>query len=153
MTPQFRRAVAKDLHAMQTIARRTIDSSYRSFIDDERVDWFLNSQSDDYLRKNLERAVVLTTDGAIGGFAVLKDGLIDLIMVDLELHGRGLGSALLAHCEEQLFRRHGTIRLESFEGNARANAFYRKHGWARAGVIPDSMSDGMKWIFEKKRGQ
>ena len=133
------------------MARHTIDMNYRSFIDDERVDWFIFGPSDDYLRKHTGNTKVLTIDGSIVGFAVCKEDLIDLIMIDHESHRRGLGSVLLAHCEMELFEHYDAIRLESFEGNTKANRFYRKNGWTRIGVGPDTMSDGRKWIFEKRR--
>ena len=138
---------------MQAIASHTIDMNYRSFIDDEGVDWFISGPSDQYVRDNLDHSTIAVVEGSIVGFAVCKADLIDLIMIGHESHRRGIGSALLAYCESELFRRFDSIRLESFERNAKANGFYRKNGWARVGAIPDSMSGGRKWIFEKKRDQ
>jgi ribosomal protein S18 acetylase RimI-like enzyme len=153
MDVQFRKAAAGDLETMQGIATHTIDTSYRSFVDDEAVDWFISGPSDDYLRQNIDDATVVVADGRLVGFAVCKGDLIDLLLINHESHHRGLGSALLAHCESELFRRYESITLQSLEGNGRANAFYRKHGWVRIGAAPDTMSGGRKWILEKKRDQ
>lgn len=151
MDLQFRQATAKDLEAMQAIARHTIDMNYRSFIDDDGVDWFISGPSDDHLGKNVDDSTLLTADGTIVGFAVCRENVIDLIMIVHESHRRGFGSALLAHCESKLFERYDAIKLESFEGNSKANGFYRKHGWTRTGIAPDAMSGDRKWKFEKKR--
>lgn len=136
---------------MQAIAARTIDRSYRSFVDDDAVDWFISGPSDAYLSGNLANATVATLADEVVGFAVCKESLIDLIMVDHDAHRRGIGSALLAHCESEMFRRYDAITLESFEGNGGANRFYRRNGWSRVGAVPDIMSGARKWILRKRR--
>lgn len=151
MKLRFRAADAADLETMQAIARRTIDRDYRSFVDDDAVDWFVSGPSDAYLSENLENATVATLDGDVVGFAVCRENLIDQIMVDGDAHRRGIGTALLAHCESELFRRYDAITLESFERNSRANRFYRRAGWSRVGAVPDVMSGARKWILEKRR--
>lgn len=151
MDVRFRKATDGDVETMQGIATHAIDMSYRSFFDDEAVDWYLSGPSDDYLRENVGDATVATVDGAVVGFAVCRGDLIDLLVINHESQRRGLGSALLAHCESELFRRYDSITLESFEGNGKANGFYRKHGWVRTGAVPDTMSGARKWILEKKR--
>ena len=148
---ETRKATSGDLERMQAIARDTIDLNYRSFIDDDGVDWYLSGPSDEYLARNLGRSTVLTAEGTIIGFAVCRENLIELIMIDHASHQRGFGSALLEHCESKLFERYDAIRLESFEGNQSANRFYRKNGWIQTGSVSDAMSGGRKWIFEKKR--
>lgn len=151
MDVQFRRAAAGDLEDMQAVAGRAIDTSYRSFIDDERVDWFIAGPSDRYVRDNIDDSTVAVRDAGIVGFAVCKADLIDLIVIEPEVHRRGIGSALLAYCESQMLGRYDSIRLESFEGNAKANSFYRKNGWTRIGAVYDSMSGARKWILQKQR--
>lgn len=151
MDTQIRKATLGDLERLQTMAMHTIDVSYRSFIDDEGVDWFLSGPSDDYLRRNIENATVLAVDGIVVGCAVCKADVIDLIMIDHDFHHRGLGTKLLAHCESALFAQFETITLESFAGNEKANRFYRKNGWTRKGVVSDAVSGATKWMLEKKR--
>ena len=152
MDLHFRNAEARDLERLQALASETIDKSYRAFIDDEGVDWFLSGPSDEYIAKNIDNATVAIVDADIVGFAVCKDDLIDLIMIDYGVHRRGIGSALLARCESKLFEHYDSIRLESFEANGKANRFYLDNGWAKTGAMTDTMSAGRKWIFEKKRG-
>jgi len=62
----IRNAQADDLPKMQVIARRTIDKSYRSFLGDEGVDWFINSgESDRELQNYIENCDVLLKNNSI----------------------------------------------------------------------------------------
>lgn len=151
MKARIRSAIAADLEKLQAIARHTIDAGYRAFIDDEEVDWFLSGPSDEYLCRNIEHATVMTVDDDLVGLAVCKANVIDLLIIDHGSHRRGFGTALLAHCESDLFQRYDEITLESFEGNGNANRFYRKNGWTRKGAVSDAMSGRRKWILRKKR--
>ena len=84
---QIRKAQADDLSEIQDIARRTIDKSYRSFLGDEGVDWFINSgESDRELQKHIENCDVLLKDNAIVAFTIYFEDLIHLMMVDVSLH-------------------------------------------------------------------
>lgn len=149
----IRKAFPEDLGRLQTIARHTIDVNYRAFIEDERVDWFLSGPSDDYLRKNIDNATVIVVDGIVVGFTVCKSNVIDLIIIDDEFHRRGFGTALLRHCEGGMFEQYESISLESYEGNGKANSFYRRNGWTRKRVVSEAMSGGKKWILEKRRNR
>jgi len=150
MTPSIRNASTHDLAKIQAIARRTIDACYRSFLGDEGVDWFINSgASDQYLSDNLDDCRVLEVEGGIIGFSVAKGELIDLMMVDCGAHRHGYGSKLLADCERRLFSLHDELRLESYEGNERANTFYGKHGWIVRDKAFDEDADTYKLIFVK----
>jgi ribosomal protein S18 acetylase RimI-like enzyme len=152
MDPAIRKALPGDLGPLQEIARRTISGSYRSFLGDATVDSFLDGGlSDRYLEDHLDSCSVLFLGSRIAGFCVCQSDLIDLMMIDLVLHRRGLGTVLLAYCEELLLQRFDEIRLESFEGNIGANAFYRDRGWSKAGEIRDAGTGAMKWLFTKRR--
>ena len=149
---KIRKAQADDLPKMQDIARRTIDKSYRSFLGDEGVDWFINSgESDRELQKHIENCDVLLKNNAIVAFTIYFGDLIHLMMVNVSLHRTGIGSGLLAHSESQLFERgKSTIRLETFEGNNQAINFYKKNGWSVTGKQKDKEHGFIRVSFEKK---
>ena len=149
---QIRKAQADDLPAMQAIARRTIDKCYRTFLGDEGVDWFINSgESDRELEKHIEQCDVLVEDDEVVAFAICFDDLVHLMMVDVSLHRTGLGSMLLAHCENQLFTQgYSPIRLETFEGNHQAINFYNKNGWCVTKKEKDKEHGFMRVVFEKE---
>ena len=149
---RIRKARADDLPRMQDIARQTIDKSYRSFLGDERVDWFINSgESDREIQKHIENCDVLLKENAIVAFAVYFEDLIHLMMVDVCLHRTGLGSRLLDHCENRLLARgNSTIRLETFDGNLQAINFYVKNGWSVTRKQEDKEQGFIRVFFEKE---
>ncbi|MEU1277345.1 GNAT family N-acetyltransferase [Streptomyces sp. NPDC005805] len=149
-----RPAVDEDLPALQALARRTIDASYRSFLGDESVDWFIGSgASDEHIATHLRQGQVhcMQADGEIVGLTILDGPTLDLMMVDAGRHRQGLGRFLLGRAEELLFARHEDIRLETFAGNTRAIAFYEACGWRESG--PLESGDGMpaRAEFVKRR--
>jgi ribosomal protein S18 acetylase RimI-like enzyme len=147
----IRAAKSEDLPAIQAVARRTIDACYRPFLGNEGVETYLNSGAcDAYLAENLEDCRVLVDKQHILGFSVCKADLIDLMMVDVNAHRRGYGSVLLSDCEDRLFERYSEIRLESFEGNESANAFYVEHEWRNTGRDWDEASGTFKLHFRKR---
>ena len=148
---QIRKAQIGDLQTIQKIARNTIDKSYRSFLGDEGVDWFINSgESDKALKNNLPNCDVLLKDNAIVAFTVYFDDLIHLMMVAVNLHRRGIGSELPAHSEKLLFDQdNSTIRLETFEGNSQAINFYKKNGWSVVREKEDMEHGFIRVCFEK----
>ena len=147
---EIRKSKINDLEQIQDIARRTIDSNYRSFLGDKGVDWFIDSgASDQYLKDNINDCWILDHASTVIGFYVRRNNLIDLMMVDCNFHNQGFGSKLLEHCEQQLFTNFTEIKLESFEGNLKANNFYRKHDWIEKQRIFDKTSNAYKLIFIK----
>ncbi|MBN2473337.1 MAG: GNAT family N-acetyltransferase [Pirellulales bacterium] len=149
---EIRKAQADDLQAMQEIARRTIDKSYRSFLADEAVDRFINSGASD---RELERFVgncdVLLKDNVIVAFSIYFEDLIHLMMVDVSLHRTGIGSMLLAHSEDRLLARgNSTIRLETSEGNQQAIGFYLKNGGSVVRKHKDKEHGFMRVFYEKE---
>lgn len=147
----IRKANHEDLRVIQEIARGTIDKSYRSFLGDELVDWFLSSgESDKELEHQLVNCDVLTVDTSIAAFTIYFDDLIHLMMVDAFLHRNGLGSELLAHTETQLFNSANTvIRVETFEGNQQAINFFQKNNWFIVRKEEDKENGFIRVFFEK----
>jgi ribosomal protein S18 acetylase RimI-like enzyme len=146
----IRKALASDLGALISLTHRTISASYRPFLGDEAVDAFLDSgAADRYVEENLGRCSVILRDGEVVGYAVCRDNLIDLMMIVQAAHRQGLGTALLGYVEAMLFERYGELRLETFEHNAAANAFYCSRGWLEVGRHFDEASGTNKIVFRK----
>lgn len=81
------------------------------------------------------RCWVAEADGTVQGFAALdaEAALIWALFVDPEAEGHGLGRALLARLiAEARARGLPALSLET-EAGTRAEAFYRRAGWAVAG--------------------
>jgi GNAT superfamily N-acetyltransferase len=64
--------------------------------------------------------------GEVVGFAALAGTRLDHLYVDPPAHGRGVGTALLAHAKE---RRPDGFDLWTFQRNDGARRFYERHGF------------------------
>lgn len=100
----------------------------------------------------------LASEDGVLGLAVLhptgfaSSPYLAVLAVDPAHTGRGLGSRLLAHVEEEAFRDRRNLFLCVTSFNTRAQKFYRDRGYERIGVIPDYFQNGVdEWIFRKIR--
>jgi ribosomal protein S18 acetylase RimI-like enzyme len=154
MNTCVRKALAPDTAALIALARKTISVSYRAFLGDRAVDDFLDSGAADiYVRENVGCCCwVVVLDDQIVGCAVCRDNLIDLMLIDPAFQRRGHGTELLHQVEELLGPRYPELKLESFEPNQPANAFYRKNGWHEARRFFDACSGVSKIVFQKMTG-
>ncbi len=80
-----------------------------------------------WIRRAAELGVIWTAfeDGRIVGFCSARRGWIDLFHVAPELHGRGIGRALLA----QALKGRRRVRLWTFQRNDRTRRFYALQGF------------------------
>jgi GNAT superfamily N-acetyltransferase len=134
------------------LSRKSVSEIYASFLGEEAVDSYLRSVAvEHYLAEKVTRSIVLVAEGAVVGYSVPNQDLIDLMMIDAGYHRRGLGTVLLRHVEDTLIRIHRSLRLESFEENAVANSFYRKNGWVEVRQFTDEQSGIEKIEFQKSQ--
>lgn len=96
--------------------------------------------------------------GAIRGLAwfverdqLSRGGYLKLFAVAPEAQGSGVAGDLLRACEEQVFAVSAAFFLMVSTANARATAFYRKHGYQEIGVIPDYAVPGQDERLMLKR--
>jgi ribosomal protein S18 acetylase RimI-like enzyme len=144
------RALETDIGALISLSRRTISASYRPLLGDAAVDGFIGSgAADAYVTDHIPQCTVIKHDEHIVGYCVCHDNVIDLMMIDVAHQRHGLGTLLLNHAEKTLFGSFPEIRLESFEGNDAANAFYRKNGWQESETYFDPESGVNKIAFRK----
>lgn len=86
---------------------------------------------------------VAEVDGRLVGFTMVAGDEVEQVFVDPDQHGSGVAAPLLAAAEQQVAAAgHGVAWLAVVVGNARARAFYEKHGWHDAGDLPYEVSAG-----------
>ena len=79
---RIRKAEGNDLPRLQDIARRIIDQSYRSFLGNEGVDWFIDSgEFHREIRERIGDCDVLLKGKDIVAFAVYFEDLIHLAAI------------------------------------------------------------------------
>jgi ribosomal protein S18 acetylase RimI-like enzyme len=146
----IRQATKADVEPLAEISNRTIRADYAPFLTASAVDQYIASGAvNNYLQQNIDQCAVILTDDQLVGCSIAIENRIDLLLIDHDFHRRGLGSRLLAHCEESLFKHHDRLTLESFEPNHKANNFYRKHGWGETSRYFDETSGVDKLVFHK----
>lgn len=93
----------------------------------------------------LAETVVAVENDRIVGFGALVGSEIDQLYVTRAARGTAVAADLLASLEDRL-RQAGVMRAEiqCLEGNDRALAFYRRHGWQVTGTadLPIWMPEG-----------
>ncbi|GAA4714259.1 GNAT family N-acetyltransferase [Nocardioides conyzicola] len=86
---------------------------------------------------------VAEVDGVVVGFTMVNGDEVEQVFVDPRSHGTGIAAPLLAAAEQQVAAAgHDVAWLAVVVGNARARAFYEKHGWHDAGDLPYEVSAG-----------
>lgn len=151
MKIEIRCAEKVDIETLKAISRRTISANYRSFLGDEAIDGFIESgAADQIVEDSIHHAFVILAEGYLVGFCVCQENLIDLLMIDHASHRKGLGTQLLNHCEQRLFKTYDELKLESFEPNNKANSFYKKNGWIEREIYFDNDTGVNKILFTKR---
>lgn len=125
--PTIRACLGSQEHpALVSIWRSAVDATHD----------FLAEQDRDAIEAQLAGAyfpqVTLTVTELAGrpvGFAGVAGQSLEMLFVDAGLHGRGIGSALLAH----VVRTAGVRAVDVNEQNPSAAAFYLRHGFTVAG--------------------
>nr|WP_304607991.1 acetyltransferase [Gordonia soli] len=106
---------------------RSAVTATHDFLTPADIDHYAERIAGEYLG-----AVALTVaevDGRAVGFAGLADGTLEMLFVDDDHRGTGVGSALLADA----LRRHPDLAVDVNEQNPAAVAFYLRHGFTVAG--------------------
>lgn len=121
---KLRAATGADLPALARVAQRSYQSAFADILEDD----VLASRDADFfaarLATTLEALIVAVDDENPLGFLLMTDGHIDMLFMDPESTGKGVGSRLLDYAE-----RNGAKSLECFRDNHGARRFYERHGW------------------------
>ncbi len=103
-------------------------------------------------------AHVCLADGEPVGFILFirepvfaRGGYLKAIGVSPHYRGRGIGKRLLSFAEKQTARRAVNFFLCVSSFNRGAQAFYKKHGYRRAGILPGLITPGAsEYIYWKR---
>jgi ribosomal protein S18 acetylase RimI-like enzyme len=102
---------------------------------------------------------VAEVDEKIAGFiwystngAFNRSGYIMLVGVEPDHLRRGVGRALMAHAEQELFRNAQDIFLLVSDFNEGAQRFYQRLGYRQVGAIPDYIISGVAELIYHKTG-
>ena len=161
----IRRAGDADLATISTLAGRIWRAHYPSIISHEQIEYMLEQMYDvEQLRRDAQRGVVyeliLEGDRAFGfcGYEETGGGELKLHKLYLEVseHGRGLGSRVLRHVEDEA-RRRGLQRvvLGVNRFNEKAIRAYRRNGYEIRSPLKTDIGGGFvidDYLMEKSLG-
>jgi [ribosomal protein S18]-alanine N-acetyltransferase len=111
------------------------------------------------LLERLDReAWVAVTDGAVAGFVVLVmagafTGYIQTVCVAAARRGSGIGTRLVRHAEERIFRESPNVFLCVSSFNPGARRLYERLGYTLVGELTDYLVAGhSEWLYRKTIG-
>jgi ribosomal protein S18 acetylase RimI-like enzyme len=162
VTTTIRRATPADLPTVSALAGRIWRAHYPSIIAPAQIEYMLQwMYSLPQLEQDVQRGVVyeLLYDGdhAIGfcGYEEVEGELkLHKLYVEVTEHGRGLGTLLLKHVEDEA-RRRGlqTLVLGVNKRNAKAIRAYERNGFTVRKEIVTDIGGGFvmdDYLYEKK---
>lgn len=134
----IREASSQDVDTLTELSHRTVLTKYPSVIGSEMVQGYVASGAvPTYYAERVAHCRVGVLSGRIVGCCAVRDNSIDLMMVDVDHHGAGIGAALLKDAETRLFKSYDSLFLNSFRDNLQAVGFYMKHGWVEDSQFVD----------------
>jgi putative acetyltransferase len=136
-TPTLRPYELRDEDASVALWLRTWQAAYPQLDFAERVGWWRERWRNELLPA--ASVVIAEADGAMIGFVTVDPETLylDQIVVAPEYWRSGIGAALLAKAQRLSPR---GLDLDVNTDNARAIAFYRKHGFAISGAGKNPIS-------------
>ncbi|MGE9985978.1 GNAT family N-acetyltransferase [Desulfovibrio sp. SGI.169] len=122
-----RRASAEDFPALVELWRRSVEATHDFLLpgDLERI----GAEVASVCLPGVAEVWLSEASGRPAGFLGCNGPHVEMLFVEPEFFGRGVGGALLRHAR----RRHGALRLEVNEQNAGALAFYQRQGFEITG--------------------
>jgi putative acetyltransferase len=113
-----------DVPALAGIAERSYRAAFQAILEPAILDARNAAFFAARFRETLDRLALAETEERPTGFLLMTDNHIDMLFVEPDDSGRGVGSALLAYAEAK-----GATSLECFSANHPARGFYARHGW------------------------
>ena len=132
-----RPARPSDVAALAGLAQRSWLDAFGSSVSAEDAAEEAASRSEEYFAAALFEQTILVAelDGVLAGYVQFDDSELQRLYVETELHGRGVGRALLtAALEHPRLADAPRIHLQVWEQNERAVRLYESAGFRRAGT-------------------
>ena len=147
----IRTARPDDYAHIVSMCKNSMVATYGDFFDRETMKpWVEGNETDTYVETMLSNMIVAEDKGRVVGVISLKEDVIDLIWIAIEYRGKGIGKTLMVEAERILSARgFERAKLECFEPNTNAIAFYKKRGWSIKDTSFDNTAGVNKVIMEK----
>ena len=127
MTIHIRKATPPDLPRALEIWRAAVDATHGFLTPQDRAEIDVMVERDHL--PSVDLWVATDEAGAVQGFLGMGEDEIDSLFVDPAAHGRGYGSALVAHALSLV----PGAKVDASEQAPQALAFYERRGFIRTG--------------------
>lgn len=119
-------AVGTDREALVAVWRSAVEATH-DFLTPDDVDGIERQVADVYLSH--VDLTVATVGGRIVGFSGLADGALEMLFVDADQRGNGVGGLLLRDAADKV----PGLRVDVNEQNPQAVGFYLRYGFEQVG--------------------
>jgi GNAT superfamily N-acetyltransferase len=154
---QIRQATEDDVDAIRRIGHETWPSTYAAFGSEYVADGLRKWWSHEATLRTLRDTTVVVAEAADGRLVGM--GNVDVrpavpviwkLYVVPDAHGTGVGAALLQGLIDALPAGTAAVQLEYVDGNARAERFYRKQGFAEIRRDPGERKGWPQLVWMEK---
>jgi putative acetyltransferase len=147
----LRAARGGDVPQIIRVCKASIAETYGFFIDAEKLEpWVNGNEVEKFIDAHLANVVVAERGDRILGVICVSGNVIDLLWVDIDFRGQGVGTRLMEEVEKEVFGRHAETRVECFEPNVRSMAFYEERGYRAVNRSLDPESGVNKVLMVKR---
>ena len=126
----IRQATAADHTVLLDIWQRSVRATHH-FLQESDIVALLPQLRDIYLPA-VELWVAVDTDDRPQGFIGLNESHVEMLFIEPDLRGKGIGRMLLDHVRSS----HGTLGVDVNEQNPQAVGFYLHYGFVQTGRSP-----------------
>ncbi|AIO69837.1 acetyltransferase [Burkholderia oklahomensis] len=125
-----RSRIPTDNPILLEIWKRSVRETH-TFLREQDIEALYPQVRDAYL-PNVTVWVDEAIDGRIAGFVGVDGAQVEMLFVEPELFGQGVGTRLLDHVRA----RHANLTVDVNEQNPQAHGFYRRYGFKDVGRSP-----------------
>jgi len=124
---KIRERTQSDAQRLNEIWQKAVEATH-DFLTEADICFYREQVRDIYLPQ-LEVWVAETVSGKVAGFVGLSGSQVEMLFVDPDCHGQGIGKALLAQARGLK----GRLTVDVNEQNPGGHAFYRRCGFRDVG--------------------
>jgi putative acetyltransferase len=120
----IRKAAPADIPALAEVAERSYGAAFRAFLSEAELATRNRAYYVERFGQAWDRIRVAVAHDRIVGFCLMTGQHVDMLFVQPDRTGQGIGKALLRHAVAS-----GAATLECFAENRSARRFYEREGW------------------------
>ena len=146
-----RTAEQGDVKSIVKMCKSSMAATYGSFMSlSEMRPWIEGRETDHYVEGMIQKMIVAEQTKGVVGVACINEDVIDLVWVDANCRGEGIGQQLM-EAAERIIKLDGfdEAKVECFEPNEGAIKFYELCGYGKKDRYADPVAKVDKVLLVK----